>query len=140
MVDKVVNEKYYRKTNTEYKVDLILFFFVCLFFRSCFSFSLPEVSIVSNYYIKLLSKLIPINLSQYRGVVGAFNSQSIHINQHGIFKNVFSQSKMKQTIANEIFTVFTILSIFLLISSSWSFINLLRSKSKFVSLSFVRIS
>ena len=83
---------------------------------------------------------MPINLSQYRGVVGAFNSQFIHIKQHGTFKNAFSQSKMKQTIANEIFTVFTSLSIFLLISSSWTFINLLPNKPKFISLSFVRIS
>ena len=83
---------------------------------------------------------MPINLSQYRGVVGAFNSHFIHIKQHDIFKNAFSQSKLKQTIANEIFTVFTSLLIFLLILSSWSFINLLRSKSKFISFSFVRIS
>ena len=83
---------------------------------------------------------MPINLSQYRGVVGAFNSQSIHIKQHDILKNALSQSKMKQTIANEIFIVFTSLVIFLLRSSSWSFVNLLRSKSKFISLPFVRIS
>ena len=66
-----------------------------------------------------------INLSQYRGVVGAFNSQFFHIKQRDIFKNAFSQSKVQQTIAKEIFTVFTSLLIFLLISSSWSFINLL---------------
>ena len=72
---------------------------------------------------------MPINLSHYRGVVG-----------HDIFKNAFSQSKMKRAMSNEIFTVFTSLLIFLLISSSWSFINLLRRKLKFVSLSFVRIS
>ena len=36
--------------------------------------------------------------------------------------------------------VFTGSLIFLLILSSWSFINLLRSKYKFISLSFVRIS
>ena len=83
---------------------------------------------------------MPINLSQYRGVVGAFNSQFIHIKQHGIFKNAFSQSKMKQTIDKQTFTAFTSLLIFLLISSSWSFINLLRSEGKFISLSFVRIS
>ena len=83
---------------------------------------------------------MPINLSQYRGVVVAFNSQSMHIKQNDIFKNAFSQSKMKQTIAKEIFTVFTSLLIFLLISSSWSFRNFLRSKAKFISLPFVRIS
>ena len=83
---------------------------------------------------------MPINLSQYSGVVGAFNSQFIHIKQHDIFKNAFCQSKMKQTITKEIFTVFTSLLIFLLISSSRTFIKLLRSKVKFISLSFVRIS
>ena len=61
---------------------------------------------------------MPINLSQYRGVVGGFNSQFIHIKGHGIFKNAFSKNKMKQIIAKEIFTVFTSLLIFLLISSS----------------------
>ena len=81
-----------------------------------------------------------INLSQYRGVVGAFKSQFIHIKQYAIFKDVFSQSKVKQTISKEIFTIYTSLLIFLLISSCWSFINLLRSKAKFISLSFVRIS
>ena len=60
---------------------------------------------------------MPINLSQYRGVVGAFNSQFIHIKRYDIFKNPYSQSKMKQTIANEIFTVFTSLLMFLLIAS-----------------------
>ena len=71
---------------------------------------------------------MPINLSQYRGVVGAFNSRFIHIKQHDIFKNAFSQNKMKQTIAKEIFTVFASLFIFLLISSSWSFINCFKAK------------
>ena len=54
-----------------------------------------------------------INLSQYRGVDGAFNSHFIHISQHDIFKNAFSKSKIKQIIAKEIFTVFTSLLIFL---------------------------
>ena len=52
----------------------------------------------------------------------------------------FSQSKVKQTIAKEIFTVFTNFLIFLLISSSWFFINLLRNKARFISLSVFRIS
>ena len=54
--------------------------------------------------------------------------------------NSFSQSKVKQTIAKEIFTVFTNFLIFLLISSSWFFINLLRFKARFISLSVFRIS
>ena len=51
---------------------------------------------------------MPVNLIQYRGVVGAFDSRFIHTKQHNVFKNAFSQSKVKQTIAKEIFTVFTI--------------------------------
>ena len=58
---------------------------------------------------------MPANFSQYRGVVGVFNTRFIHIKQHDIFKNAFSQSKVKETIAKEIFTVFTSLLIFLLI-------------------------
>ena len=83
---------------------------------------------------------MPVNFSQYRGVVGAFNSQFIHVKQHNIFKSAFSQSKVKQTIAKEIFTVFTSFLIFLLISGSWSFINLLRIKARFISLLVFRIS
>ena len=92
------------------KVDLgglhhlytIGFFFVFY----CLSFFLLEVSEVSNYWIRFLSKLIPVNLSQYRGVVGAFKSWFIYIKQHKIFMNVFSQSKVKQIVANETFTIF----------------------------------
>ena len=62
-----------------------------------------------------------VNLSQYRRVVGVFNSRFIHIKQHNIFKNAFSQSKVKQTIAKEMFSVFASFSIFLLISISWSY-------------------
>ena len=83
---------------------------------------------------------MPVNLSQYRGVVGVFNSRFIHIKQHNIFKNAFSQSKVKQTIAKEMFSVFASFSIFLLISISWSFINLFRIKARFINLSVVRIS
>ena len=82
---------------------------------------------------------MPVNFSQYRGVVGAFNSRFIHIKQHNIFKNAFSQSKVKQTIAKDIFTVFTSLLIFLLISSNWSFVSFLRIKDRFMSLSVFRI-
>ena len=49
---------------------------------------------------------MPVNLSQYRGVIGVFNSRYIHIKHHNIFKNAFSQSKIKQTIAKEMFSVF----------------------------------
>ena len=81
---------------------------------------------------------MPVNISQYRRVVGAFNSPFIHIKQDNIFKNAFSQNKVKQT--TEIFTVFTSFLIFLPISSSWSFINLLHIKARFISLSIFRIS
>ena len=47
---------------------------------------------------------------------------------------------MKQTIAKETFTVFTSFLIFLLISSSWYFINFLGIKARFISLSVFRIS
>ena len=50
---------------------------------------------------------MPVSLSEYKGVVGAFNIRFIHIKQHNIFKNGFSQRKVKQNIAKEIFTVFT---------------------------------
>ena len=81
-----------------------------------------------------------LNLSQYRRVVGAFNSWFIHIKQHNNFKNVFSQSKVKQNIHKEIFKVFTSFLIFVLISSSWSFINLPQIKARLISLSVFRIS
>ena len=84
--------------------------------------------------------MIPVNLSQYRGVVGAFNSWFIYIKQHNIFMNVFSQSKVKQTVANETFTIFISFLIILLILSSWSFINLLQIKATFISLLVFRIS
>ena len=84
--------------------------------------------------------MIPVNLSQYRGVVGAFNSWFIYIKQHNIFMNAFSRSKVKQTIANETFTIFINFLIILLISSSWSFINLLQIKATFISLLVFRIS
>ena len=83
---------------------------------------------------------MPVTLSQYRRVVRAFNSRSIHIKQHNIFKNAFNQSKVKQTIVKEIFTLFTSFLIFLLISSSWYLINLLGIKARFISLSVFRIS
>ena len=84
--------------------------------------------------------MIPVNLSQDRGVVGAFNSWFTYIKQHTIFMNAFSQSKVKQTIANETFAIFISLSIILLISSSWSFLNLLQIKATFISLLVLRIS
>ena len=83
---------------------------------------------------------MPVNLSQYGGVFGVFNCQFIYIKQHNIFKNAFSQSKVKQTIAKEMFSVFASFSIFLLISISWSFINLFRIKARFINLPVVRIS
>ena len=83
---------------------------------------------------------MPVNLSQYRGVVGVFKSRFIQIKHHNIFKNAFSQSKVKQTIAKEMFSVFASFSIFLLISISWSFINLFQIKVRFINLSVVRIS
>ena len=76
-----------------------------------------------------------LNFSQYRGVVGAFSSRFIDIKQHNIFKNAFSQSKVKQIMAEEIFLVFASFSVFLLISISCSFINLLRIKARFINLS-----
>ena len=54
-------------------------------------------------------------------MVGAFNSRFIHIKQHYIFRNTLSHSKAKQTIAKEIFTVFSSFLIFLQVSSSWFF-------------------
>ena len=83
---------------------------------------------------------MPVNLSQYRGVAGVFNSRFIHIKHHNIFTNAFSRSKVKQTIAKEMFTVFPSFSIFLLIPISWSFINLFQIKARFINLSVVRIS
>ena len=83
---------------------------------------------------------MPVNLSQYSGVFGVFNSRFIHIKQHNIFKNVFRHSKVKYAKAKEIFTIFTSFLIFLLIPSSWYVINLLRIKARFISLSVVRIS
>ena len=83
---------------------------------------------------------MPFTLSQYRGVVGVFNSWHIHIKQHNIFKNAFSQSKVKQTIAKEIFSIFASFSIFLSISISRSFINLFRIKARFINFPVVRIS
>ena len=50
--------------------------------------------------------------------------------QHNIFKNAFSQSKMTQIIANELFTVFTSFLIFLLISSSWFFYKFASNQSQ----------
>ena len=81
-----------------------------------------------------------VNLSQYRGVVGVFNGRFIHIKQHNIFKNVLSQSIIKQTMAKEIFSAFASFLIFSLISISWIFINLLLIKARFIYLSVVRIS
>ena len=74
-----------------------------------------------NYQIRLLSKLMSVNLSRYKRVVGAFSSRFVQIKQHNIFKNAFSQNKVKQTIAKEIFTVFSSFLIFLQVSSSWFF-------------------
>ena len=55
--------------------------------------------------------------------------------------NVFSQSKVKQTVANETFTIFiSFFLIILLILSSWSFTNLLQIKATFISLLVFRIS
>ena len=62
---------------------------------------------------------MPTNVSQSRVIVGVFNSRFIHIKQHDLFENAFSQRKVKQIIDKEIFTVFTSFLIFLLISSSW---------------------
>ena len=49
---------------------------------------------------------MPVNLSQYTGVVGVFNRQFIHFKQHNIFNNAFSQSKVKPTIAKDMLSVF----------------------------------
>ena len=122
------------------KVDLGRLYYLytitlCFLFFSL-SFFLLELSELSNYQIRLPSKLMPVNLSQYMVVVGAFNSRFIYTKQQNIFKNAFRNSKVKQTIAKEIFTVFTSF----LISSSWSFINLLRIKARFIILSVFRIS
>ena len=69
---------------------------------------------------------MPVNVSQYRGVVVVFNSRYIHIKQYNIFKNTFSQSKVNKSIAKEIFIVFASFLMFLLVSCNWSFINLPR--------------
>ena len=66
-----------------------------------------------------------VNLIQYRGVTGVFNSRFIHIKQRNIFKNAM---------------LFTSFLIFLLISSSLSFIDLFQMKYRFISSSVVRIS
>ena len=76
---------------------------------------------------------MPVNLIQYRGVVGAFNSQFIHIKQHHIFRNAFRQNKVKQTTAKKIFTRYLSFLILLLISRSLSFINFIQIKAKFIS-------
>ena len=55
----------------------------------------------------------------------------IRFKQHNIFKNAFSLSKSKHTIAEEIFMVFSSFLMFLLISDSLSFINFLRIKARF---------
>ena len=93
------------------KVDLGRLYYLytitlCFLFFSL-SFFLLELSELSNYQIRLPSKLMPVNLSQYMVVVGAFNSRFIYTKQQNIFKNAFRNSKVKQTIAKEIFTVFT---------------------------------
>ena len=54
--------------------------------------------------------------------------------------NAFSQIKVKQRIDNEIFDVFTSFLLFLLISSSWSFVKWLRISTTFISLLVFRIS
>ena len=76
---------------------------------------------------------MPVNLNQYGGIFGVFNIRFIYIKLHNIVKNAFSQSKIKQTIAKEIFSVFPSFSIFLT-SISWSFKNLLLIKAKFINL------
>ena len=81
---------------------------------------------------------MPVILSQYTGVVGVFNSRFIHIKQPNIFKNGFSLRKVKQTIAKETFSVFASFSMFLLISISWSFINLVQIRARFINLSVAR--
>ena len=115
-------------------IQSIFFLFFCL------SFFLLEVSEVLDYWIRPLSKLMPVNLSQYRRVVGACNSWFIHIKRHNTFMNAFSQINVKQTIDNEIFDVFTSFLLFLLISSSWSFVKGLRISTTFISLLVFRIS
>ena len=81
---------------------------------------------------------MPVNLRQYRRVVGVFNSRFIHIKPSNLFKNAFSQSKVKQTIAKETFSLFASFPIFLLISISWSFANLVQIRARFINLSVVR--
>ena len=73
---------------------------------------------------------MPVNLSQYRGVIGVFNSRYIHIKHHNIFKNAFSQSKIKQTIAKEMFSVFV---------SNQSQIYQFASRQDFLFLRFINI-
>ena len=81
---------------------------------------------------------MPVNLNQYRGVVGVFNSRFIHIKQPNFLKNAFGQSKVKQTRAKETFSVFASFPIFLLISTSWSFVNLVHIRARFINLSVIR--
>ena len=82
---------------------------------------------------------MPANSCQYRGVFGVFNSRFIHIKQPNIFKNAFSQSNVKQAIAKETFSVFASFFIFLLISISWSFVNLVQIRARFINFSVARI-
>ena len=126
MVDKVVNDKYYRKVNTEKLIYASLY----NGFFGYFSFFLLIVGRVSTYEIRFFSELMPVNVCQHRGFVGVFNSRFIHIKQPNIFKNAFSQINVKQTIAKETFSVFASFSIFLLISISWSFVNLISNQSQ----------
>ena len=82
---------------------------------------------------------MPVNVCQHRGFVGVFNSRFIHIKQPNIFKNAFSQSNVKQTIAKETFLVFASFSIFLLISITWSFVNLVQIRARFINFSVARL-
>ena len=95
---------------------MLLQFLTLLLTATAVVFDISDITQFPNHsksssITKLLSKLMPNNLSQYRVVVGTFNSQFIHIKQHDIFKNAISQSKMKQTIANEILAVFNTINI-----------------------------
>ena len=78
---------------------------------------------------------MPIKLSQYRGILETLKVDLLILSS----KNTFSQSKIKQTIAKEIFMIFRRLLIFLLVSSSWSFIKLLQIKPRCISSSVARI-
>ena len=130
MVEKVVNDKYYRKFNTENVNWRKLYYLYTIAFLFFF---LLTYSKWSKELLKQISLRIHASqLSQYRRAVGVFNSRFLHIKQHKIFKNSFSQGKSKQTIAKKNILWYLSFLIFLSISSSLPFIKFLQIEAKSV--------